>query len=412
MTPTEPRRTAAWFWLLVPLLAFVGWRALSLGMADRQWRGDAEGALAWRADHPRALLRQAEVLSRAPDTADEAARLARRALAAHPLDGRGHRLLGQLADAGGDRDAAFAHYTRAGQRARRDAATSAWLADWNFSRGQFAEGLVFLDRLLRARPGAARDLRPVLSRLATAPGAQPALAEALSRQPPWRGALVVGAIQDPEAPVQALDGLVQRLRQAPGGLQPQELEAWVDRLGREGQWGSAYLVWVSHLSPDQLAVLGNVYNGGFELPPGRGGFDWRLGRIAGARMDRLPTPGASGALALRVAFEDRRVPFNHLRQQLALAPGRYELVGRARPEHLRTERGLVWTVACNGGPALGDSPPLRGGGNWREFRLEFEVPADGCGGQWLSLRLPARIPAEQRIGGAIWFDDVAIRRLP
>ena len=49
-------------------------------------------------------------------------------------------------------------------------------------------------------------------------------------------------------------------------------------------------------------------------------------------------------LALRVAFEDRRVPFAHVRQLLALGPGRYTLSGRARPDNLRTDRGLVWTA--------------------------------------------------------------------
>ena len=61
--------------------------------------------------------------------------------------------------------------------------------------------------------------------------------------------------------------------------------------------------------------------------------------MAGARVDRLPTDGAEGRLALRVAFEDRRVPFSHVRQRLALPPGRYRLSGRAKPDGLRTERG-------------------------------------------------------------------------
>lgn len=412
MTPTEPRRGAAWAWLLLPLLGLIAWRALSLGIADQRWRTEADVALAWRADHPRALLRRAEDLIDDPARAEEVAGLARRVLAMHPIDGRGHRVLGQLAQAAGDRDAALGHFLRAARTARRDVPTAAWLADWHLARGDFAEGLLHVDRLLRARPMIARRLQPALHALAQSADAQPALAATLATRPPWRSRVVVAAIRDSGVDVVALGGLVERLRQAPGGLLPEELDAWVDRLGREGQWGSAYLVWVSHLPPEKLRGLGNVYNGGFEDPPGRGGFDWRLGRIPGARMDRLPTPGAGGSVALRVAFEDRRVPFKHLRQQLALAPGRYELTGRARPEHLRTERGLVWSVACNGGPALGDTPPLRGGGDWRGFRLEFEVPAEGCGGQWLTLRLPARIPAEQRIGGAIWFDDLAIRRLP
>lgn len=410
MTTTDSRRRALWLVPVLVALAWLGWRVLTLGLADHWAASDPARALAWRGDHPEALINRATQLAAKAESAGEAEALARQALAAHPLDGRGHRVLGQAALARGDADAAVGHFQRAARLAPRDAPTAAFLADWHLGRGEFADALVHLDRLLRAYPEALPELQPAFLALAQALPAHAALVDTLAASPPWRTAALLPVLRAPDTNVDALAGLMDGLRRAPGGLAPAELDAWVERLGRDGRWGTAYLVWVSQLAPEQLAVLGNVFNGGFELAPGPGGFDWRIGRVAGARIDRLATPGATGGHALRVAFEDRRVPFAHVRQRLALAPGRYQLVLRAKPEHLRSERGLVWTVACANGRALADTPPLTGHGEWRELSARFEVPAEGCGGQWLTLRLPARIPAEQRIGGRAWFDDVAIRR--
>lgn len=409
--PPRARWPLALGLLCLALTAWLAWRALSLGMADRHADTEPARALAWRSDHPLALLRQAERLANDPAQAEAAADHARRALRANPLDGRPYRVLAQLAAAAGQQGRAAELFGLAAARSPRDLASQAWLLDHHLAAGDPVAAMPHLDLLLRVQPGLFGRIEPLLLALAATPQAQDALADRLATAPPWRASLLVLASQKAEDPA-AIAPLFERLRKAPGGLAAPELEAWLDRLGRENQWGQAYLTWVSQLPPERLQGLGNLYNGGFEWEPGQGGFDWRIGRIPGARVDRLPTDGAGGRLALRVAFEDRRVPFNHVRQQLALAPGRYRLMGRAKADNLRSERGLVWTLSCAGsGKALGETPPLRGSGPWRGFQAEFDVPADNCGGQWLMLHLPARIPAEQRIGGQAWFDDLKITRL-
>ncbi|GAB2496098.1 tetratricopeptide repeat protein [Arenimonas alkanexedens] len=393
-------------------LVLLGGRAVQNGVADHYAISNPARALAWRSDHPEALYRQALRLADQPAQAEAAADHARRALRANPLDGRSYRILGTLADAAGDREQAARLFKVAAQRTPRDLASQAWLLDYHLAEGELPAAMQNLDLLLRVNPGLFPNMEAQLLGLASAAPAHAALAERLASAPPWRGRLLAAvAAKAPDA--DAVAPLFDRLRRAPGGLAPAELSAWVDRLGREGRWGQAYLVWVSQLPPDKLGGLGNVFNGGFEWEPGQGGFDWRFGRIAGARIDRLPTEGASDRLALRVAFEDRRVPFAHVRQLLALAPGRYTFSARAKPDTLRTERGLVWTLTCaTGGPALGETPPLSGNGPWRELQADFEVPPQNCAAQWLTLRLPARIPAEQRIGGRAWFDTLKISRHP
>lgn len=407
---SSSRASGAWAALLLAALALAGWRVLGLGMADHYAELDPARALAWRPDHPEALLRAAQQLASDPAQADEATALARRAIAAHPLDGRGYRVLGVLADQRGDETQAALLLGIAAQRSPRDLLSQAWLLDYHLAAGRVGPALQHLDFLLRFDPSLTAGFEPLMLALALEPQAQPVLAERLARRPPWRTHLLTMLSQ--KAPDStAVAPLFDYLRRQPGGLSQAELSAWLERLGRDGEWGQAYLVWTSQLPPEQLQRLGNVYNGGFEWEPGQGGFDWRIARVPGARVDRLAGEGVTGTRALRVSFDDRRVPFNHVRQLLALPPGAYLLKGRARPDNLRTDRGLVWAVTCTDGRELGESEPLRGSGPWRAWSVPFEVPAQDCGGQWLSLRLRARIPAEQRIGGRAWFDDIKIVRL-
>lgn len=397
--------------LFLLLLAWLAWRALALGMAHHYAGTDPARALAWRSDHPEALLRQAELLAMDAGTAAEAGDLARRALARHPLDGRPYRVLGQLAAAEGDRERAAELFTLAVARSPLDLPSQVWMLEYQLGERAAGPALGHLDAMLRMNPNLITPMLPVLAGLAATPEAQDPMVELLAAGPPWRSRALVQIAQNAEESA-AVAPLFDSLRKQPGGLAPTELAAWLERLVADGQWGQAYLIWASQLPPERQRSLGNVYNGGFEWEPGAGGFGWRFSRIRGARIERVSGPGVEGRLALRVAFEDQRVRFNHVRQLLALPPGNYRLQLRARPENLRTERGLVWTISCApDGPALAETAPLRGNGDWRELSVDFEVPLNNCGGQWLVLRLPARIPAEQRIGGRAWFDEIKVVRI-
>ncbi|WP_156970000.1 tetratricopeptide repeat protein [Arenimonas malthae] len=414
---TEARRPP-WRWLVLVALLFAGWRVATLGLADHYARSSPERALFWRADHPEALLARAEALGRVgpegPPTkadAEMAAEYARRALRADPLDGRPYRVLGQLAAAEGNEARAAGLFTLAARRAPRDRPAHFWLLDHHLKASRPAQAMPHLDTLLRIQPNLFTRFEPLLLALAGAPPAHAALADTLAKNPPWRARFLVLASSKGEDAA-AMAPLFEQLRQTPGGLADNELGPWLDRLVREGRVGQAYLLWAGQLPKEKLAALGNVYNGGFEHEPAPVGFDWRFARVPGARIERLSTEGAGGRVALRVAFEDRRVPFAHVRQMLALPAGRYRFQAQAKADSLRTDRGLVWQLACvAGGKPLGETPPLLGHTPWRTLELAFEVPP-GCEGQWLTLRLPARIPAEQRIGGRAWFDDLKISRLP
>lgn len=406
------RATTRWpLWAGLLALAWIAWRVLSLGQADALADRNPDAALAWRGNQGDALLNQAESRLAAKDLAG-ADTSAREALLADPMDGVAYRLLADVARARGQPAEALQRYELAAQRAPRDLPSHGWLAAHYLQAGDYARLLAHIDALLRVEPELSRQIYPDLVRIAAMPPAQPSLLHVLQRQPPWRSGFVTLLAQTvPDA--RSIAPLMEQLRHGTHSLADNELAAWLDRLIRDRQWGAAYLTWVAQLPREKQHAIGNVFNGGFDWEPSNSGFGWRFDRVAGAHVDRAETPGAGNTYALRIAFDNQRVPFSHVRQMLALTPGHYRLDGRARLDSLDTELGLVWQLTCaESNRQLASTSPFLGNSPWHPFSIEFTVPDDGCGGQWLRLVLPARIPAEQRIGGVAWFDDLKISRSP
>lgn len=380
-----------------------------LGLSNFMAATDNPQALAWKAGNAEARLRVEEAAARSHGVASERLESIRQAIRGAPLDGRGYRLLARHAEQNRQEKDAAELYALAARRGPRDLPSLAWLMDYDMRAGDYAGALGRIDRMLRIEPELARKLEPVLASMALDRRAQADVAALLQRQPPWRNAFMAKLIaRSPDA--RALFSLVERLRKARPGLADEELAAWLDRLIRGRQWDSAYLTWAQSLSPEASRHIGNVYNGDFSSEPTHSGFDWRFDPVKGATISRSEAEGDAQNQALDIEFDGSRVPFRHVRQLLALAPGKYQFRYRSRMDNLRSERGLVWTLGCaEGGRPFAQTEAMSGRSQWRDHAMEFEVPATNCGGQWLVLRIPARIAAEQRAAGAARFDDVAIR---
>jgi len=392
---------------LIAVAGFAAWRILSLAMADFHAGSDPARALGWRPDHPAALLRLAEKQV-ASGNFDAAAALARRALAADPLDGRAYRVLADVARGQGDRDLQRTLIALAVRHAPRDIAARAWAAQNALERGDAAAAFSHYDRILRVAPQAQATIFPVLAGLAAMPGARDALVSVLAGQPPWRASLL-GYFAGNTPSADDLPPVFEALR-ASGGLSPEENAALVGRLVRDRRWDQAFVAWAGGLSAAQLAALGTPVDPGFEdaTPPG-GPFEWNFGRVAGVDAGIRSLPDAKGH-ALRVEFQGRRSAFRDVRQLLLLPPGTgYQLQWRSRLDGLQAARGLRWTLTCADGPAgtILATEPSAGSSPWRQHAAAFDVPPD-CPAQWLVLELDARIAAETQAMGTAWFDDVEV----
>lgn len=432
--------------LIVLLGLWLAWQIISLHMANHFTRaaqlGDAaaiDSALWWDAGHPlalelkaRGLLRDLDALAAAeagvldengaalqapapfnrPVALAELDALLRAALAADPARGNLLALLALSAQHRGTADAAAA--SLADRLAPVHPRVQRNLARYYLLQEDLAPAVIHLARAMVGDPADARDYYPLLMQVAADPAAREVLSAIASDPRPfpwWNGFFAHVAANAGD--LDALRALVQ-LREASTALPLQEYERnlYINRLRREGRVAEAYLHWVNGLGKAQLGRLGYLYDGSFEEPfANDSGFGWvaQPPRNSGVRITRGDTYGATGDLALRVAFGGKRVRFSHLYQQVFLGAGRYEVSGRVRPDQLRARRGLQWRVYCSAGASglLGESDLIAGTGDWREFRFPVTVPPD-CSGQILRLYSAGNRDVDHELEGTVWFDDLQI----
>jgi hypothetical protein len=292
----------------------------------------------------------------------------------------------------------------------RSPALSRSAAFW-FAQGRPERGLQRWSVLLRTRPETARQLFPVLLKLADNPASRSLLLPLLHQPPDWWERFftyVAAQATRPETVISLYQG-----RNRGGALpSPAEQRLYLDRLWKDGRWLDFYLAWLGGLDERAQEGLGLLYNGGFELPVTGMGFDWRIMPSRGAIVETVETYGSRGSRSLHVELEGRGSRFQHVQQRLYLEPGSYQLEGRVRPDGLAPRQGLRWAVRCNQPDAqpLGATEAFGGKDDWRAFSVHFEVPAADCPVQVLRLEQGDEIGARWEGQGGVWFDDLMISR--
>ncbi len=405
------KRSLRWSVLgLMMLLAGVaGWRIVHGMLADAALeRGDVDAALRWQPGHLEGLLARAEA-QLASNQPQAAAATARQLLQADPGNGRGYRVLAQVAAAGDDTPRARELFRIAAQRAPRDLAARAWLAQDALERADFADAMVQIDQVLTLSPATGTTVFPVLVKLSADDAFANALAGVLRTRPSWRTgmlqALRVASGDERAGAAQVLAALQEK-----GGFDADEIEAWTESLLREGRWSEAHARWASPLvaAGTPLPLL---FNGDFGTEPTGSGFDWRLPATPGVIRDYEPGPGAGRALHLR--FMGRRVAGVFLEHALLLGPGDYVLRVHQRANVLRSDYGLKWTVTCAGNNAtqLASGAFVEGTRGWGVTSIEVSVPVTAdCRGQWLRLENAGAAGAGQLVSGDAWLDSASIFR--
>ena len=391
--------------ILVAVL-FAGWRVVGQMQAERHVEAQPEIALRWRPHDPRALLALAE-RQFAQGNSLIAQRTARELLAHEPIQGEAFRLLAAVADQQGRPVEAAKLYRIASRLAPRDMQANAWLTQHLLERGDYAQALEQIDRILRMSPKRSASIAPVLAELAQQPDFAKALAKVVRTNPPWRSA-VLEALRPSNAGSQIAERRVMEALQSSGDLSSDEYARWLDSLMAQGRWGEAYARWAGSIEKPN-GRLSLVYNGDFRQTPSDAGFDWRRRRIPGVLLTFEPVSGTDG-MAAYLRFLDRRIPEAGLEQLLMLLPGRYRLSARMRAQDLRSADGLQWQISCDGpGRVVARSEGIDGSFGWREDAFDFAIPEEGCPGQRLRLVNPIPGGGVQRVSGELWLDDVVIQ---
>ncbi len=283
--------------------------------------------------------------------------------------------------------------------------------------GKVDEALVLMDRLVEHYPEESARAFPVMAEILATGRHADAWDRIMAGDPGWTGAFLVSSCAKGVDPSLLMPIFMSRV--AAAKAQPGETACLVERLRRANRWEEAYQVWLNTLPRERLADVGWVFNGSFEFEPSGLGFDWiatrQPEREVGHAVEIARTTGGAGKRALKVSYNGKRQAGTPILQYLALAPGRYEVSGLARPDAMRVGRGVQWTVRCasegSAGPLLAQSERFTGSSEWRRFAFEVVVPAT-CPGEMLQLEPAGPGESAAYIAGAAWFDDLAARRMP
>ena len=400
--------------LFLGIAGLLAWRILALGLANYyadQHDHDPAKALAWYSQHPKALFIQAR--DRLADDPLSAEHLFAGAAWENPADARIYAALAGLRADQGQVQSAQALAMIADRLAPMRPTVQWAVAAFWLQQGRLDLALAHWTRVLSVRPQFHQQLDSVLLRLLEDPTTRPVVLAFLEDLPAWWSRFFRYAAANAGHPdsVAMLYHVGSRNGRKPSAG---ERRHYIIRLQKDDLWNQAYFVWLNSLEPEQLQVLGNLYNGNFELPLSDEDFGWRTAGVRGVVIKTGLVVGAEGSRALSVNFRGRRIHFNHLYQYLVLRPGHYQLRGRVRPDNLLAAQGVQWTLRCKPGEreVLGTSERFRGTETWTLFEIPFTVPDKHCSVQELRLQLVARFAKEREARGTVWFDAMRIKRLP
>lgn len=345
-----------------------------------------------------------------PDAPAKIELWAAQALAHDPLNARALRMLGQVAYAAGNDKRGDAMMEAAAERSLHESLALYSTVRKNYREGHYPTALGYADALLRTRGGVLPHLMPMFGRMAENPKASASLKHLLTKAPPWRSqffAALPQSVTDARTPL----GIFLALKESSAPPSQADFVSYLNLLVQKDFHELAYYTWLQFLPPEQLATSGHVFNGNFELEPSGAPFDWNFRNGSGVSVQRAPRPDIPSESALLVEFGPGRAQFDGVSQTILLPPGDYRLRAEYKSD-LASERGLKWSVTCDGAPKpLGESISVSGvDASWKDLDFAFRVPDTGCDAQTLKLALDARSASEKFLYGSIWYDSLRIAR--
>jgi hypothetical protein len=142
-----------------------------------------------------------------PDRNRQIRAMVESALFNDPLNARGLRLLGQLADKSHDEKRAWQFMEAAARFSMNENYALAWLSDKSVEKKDYESALHYADILLRKSPALINYVMPTLVQIAEDKDASGGLRKLLFDSPPWRGQFfrsLPRSVSDARTPLQLL----------------------------------------------------------------------------------------------------------------------------------------------------------------------------------------------------------------
>lgn len=332
-------------------------------------------------------------------------------LAQEPGHSRALAILGDLKRDAGEEEQAGTLLRASARRSLREPVPHAWAINEAIQQKDWSLAMRHADVLMRMHAQSIKPLTPLIAQFAEAREASSIVKDALTDAPPWRTPFLnemLNAVTDVRTPLE----LLLALKETAAPPTAPELRGYLDFLIQKRFFDLAYYTWLQFLTPQELATVGPLFNGGFEARPSGQPFDWVLPTGGTAAVSIASAPDRPFTRALVVHFGQGRVELNAVSQLLRLSPGHHRVDGEVMGEVLG-RRGVRWRMICLGEQSgqIAESEMFVGEiKEWTPFSFPVIVPGDGCRAQRLSLILDARMPSERLVSGSIWFDEMSIRR--
>ncbi|MBI5506575.1 MAG: hypothetical protein HY899_17425 [Deltaproteobacteria bacterium] len=184
--------------------------------------------------------------------------------------------------------------------------------------------------------------------------------------------------------------------------------------------GQVHEAWEARFAGGPAAAA-SVLDGDFEQVKDNKPFGWYLTPGDGVLAEVASCDDClDGERALHLVFDGKHNPhYAGVWQDVAVEPGAaYLLRGNAKAEHITSASGprvAVRGIArhVSGGGAGGDcglwaaGPEWKLASAWREFRIEFRVPA-GCEGIRVLVTRASTDQFNKFLGGELWIDAVSL----
>jgi hypothetical protein len=278
----------------------------------------------------------------------------------------------------------------------------------NLTRQEFGEAFSRLDGVLRARPELGPQLFPSMLAQVADPKAGEQLWTLLATDPPWRDVFMKHVMTTDQTGGTAYN-VARGILKAKGTVSDAEKRALLAQFVQAKQYDRAYFVWLDMLSPGDLLLVRNVFDGGFSATPKSMYFDWNIYSRKTANIAVGPRDGKPGDRVLRLDFFEDDAGGQYILQLLRMQPGQYNFSFDVQVEALKNETGLVWRVVCvESGAPIGESTPVSTKGPWETRRLAITVPEQACATQALTLENRSRARLDQKISGRLAFDNVEV----